>query len=195
MSERIARAWERIETWLEAHAGPVLANLAPGASDEDIASLSAAIGCELPPDVVASLKRHDGQRDELPGLVGGWELLSCRGIGQEWGIWKGLLDNGELGGASTPADPRIKTNWWSPRWIPVTSSGSGNHHCADLDPAAGGNAGQVIVMWHDDGARPLVAASYVEWLEQIADGLESGRLQVFEEAGDWILEPGGFLFE
>jgi cell wall assembly regulator SMI1 len=195
MDGRVVGAWERIERWLQANAEPVHANLAPGASDGDLAALVAAIGCDLPSEVVASLKRHDGLRDEYPGLIGGWELLSCRRIAQEWEIWKGLLDNGELEGPSSPADPRIKTDWWNPRWIPVTSSGSGNHHCVDLDPVGEGHAGQVIVLWHDDETRPLVALTYAEWLEQIAAGLESGALQAFEEEGDWVLEPSGFLLE
>ncbi len=191
----VVAAWERIEHWLSAHAPPLLANLNDGASPEDLSALEAQLGVQLPDDLRESLARHNGQLDEFPPLIGGWSLLSCSEIAQEWKIWKDLLARGDLAHESSPSDPRVRSDWWNERWVPFTYSGSGDHHCADCAPADGGAPGQVIVLWHDDAARPLVAPTFTAWLEQIAEGLESGKLQAFEDNGDWVTEPGGFLLE
>ncbi|WP_353931825.1 SMI1/KNR4 family protein [Okeanomitos corallinicola TIOX110] len=59
-------------------------------------------------------------------------------------------------------------------WIPLTYDGGGNHCCLDLDPAEGGNLGQIITMWHDDGVRAIIAPIFRAWLQQYADNLGSG---------------------
>ena len=58
--------------------------------------------------------------------------------------------------------------WWSPRWIPLTGNGAGDHLCVDLDPAPGGAPGQVITMWHMDDVREVKAAGWAAWLEGVA---------------------------
>lgn len=64
-----------------------------------------------------------------------------------------------------------------------THDGAGNHDCLDLSPAAGGNVGQIISMWHDGDARELLAPSFQTWLQTYVEGLESGRLVYAEVYG------------
>lgn len=88
-------------------------------------------------------------------------------------------DDGEDQGSE--AVPGICNVWWSPKWIPLTYDGSGNHDCLDLNPAEGGTFGQIITMWHDDPVREIVAPSFRDWLMQQAEGLESGKFIFSEE--------------
>ena len=67
--------WNRIETWLVANAPEILNNLQPGATDEAIKQAEIFLGIELPEDVKASYRLHNGQ-DGYNGLMDGWELLS-----------------------------------------------------------------------------------------------------------------------
>jgi len=41
-------------------------------------------------------------------------------------------------------------------------------HCLDLAPAQGGRDGQVIMVWHERADSRVVAASLLEWLDDLA---------------------------
>ena len=68
----------------------------------------------------------------------------------------------------------------------MTYSGSGDHHCIDLSPGPKGNAGQIIEMWHDEGARPVVAESFRAWMTAFADDLENDELVLSDEYGGLV---------
>jgi cell wall assembly regulator SMI1 len=172
--------WTRIETWLKVNAPQVFDVLQPGASDAKIKELEDWLSIQLPEDVKASYRIHDGQSTYNYGLIDGREFLSIERIRDEWQVWKELLDSGTFqddDGQDQGSDPApgICNVWWSAHWIPLTYDGGGNHDCLDLNPAEGGTVGQIITMWHDDPQRQIVAPSFQVWLEQYAEGLESGR--------------------
>ena len=58
----VTEAWARIEEWLARHTPASAAALAPPADPADIAAAEAALGLAFPPELVESLRRHDGQR-------------------------------------------------------------------------------------------------------------------------------------
>ena len=175
--------WKRIDRWLEANAPDLLASLNPGASDQEIAETESFLGVTFPDDVRASYRIHNGQAPDQGGLIEACELLALEDIRNQWSVWKELLDAGDFADSrSSPVGP-IVTDWWHPKWIPLTYDGSGNHHSLDLAPAPGGNVGQIIMMWHDDSDRPLIAPSFREWLGALADGLESGDYTYSDEYG------------
>lgn len=134
-----------------------------GASDKAIAAAERALGQTLPDDVKAFYEAHDGSDDDP--AVAGRELLCLERMVGEWKIWKELLDKGDFG-ANDHGKPGkgVQKKWWIPQWIPVTYDGSGNHHCLDLAPAAGGAVGQILDFWHDDDPRKVVGKSLAEWL-------------------------------
>ena len=175
--------WDRIERWLAANVPNMLEGLNPGATTQEIAETEALLGVSFPDDVRASYLIHNGQALDSGGLIDGWELLSLENIHDQWSVWKDLLDGGDF--AESRSEPRgpIVADWWHPKWIPLTYDGSGNHHSLDLAPAPGGTVGQIIIMWHDDAERPLVAPSFRAWLEQFADGLEQGDYSYSDEYG------------
>jgi cell wall assembly regulator SMI1 len=178
--------WSRIESWLSIHAVAVLQSLHSGASPDELLQSEQFLGLALPDDVKASYRIHDGQEPGGFGLIDCWELLSLERMREEWSVWKDLLDGGDFADVSSSPDPAIRDDWWNPRWIPLTYSGSGDHHCLDLDPAPGGTLGQIILMWHDDATRTLVAPDFRRWLRVFANDLEAGTYVYSEEYGGLI---------
>jgi hypothetical protein len=111
-------AWARIERWLAESAPDVLDSLQPGATDEQISNTEAALGLTLPQDVRASYRIHDGQSPDGPGFMDAWEFLSLSRMVDEWRIWKGLLDGGDLAGAKSEPEEGVADDWWNPKWVP-----------------------------------------------------------------------------
>lgn len=161
--------WERLEAWLKTNNPEILADLNPPASAEVINELEQKLGVQLPHDFVESLRVHDGQRGGADWLFSGSEFLSSRRILDEWAIWKDLLDGDDFDDAEAVPAAGIKPVWWSPKWIPFTYNGAGDHLCLDLDPSSQGCSGQVITLWHDDGARKKKADSFAQWFAEFVD--------------------------
>mgnify|MGYP001076588802 CR=1 FL=1 len=175
--------WERIEKWLQANAPEAYAGLNQPATEEEIAEAEQVLGITLPQDVRRSYLRHNGQAYEAPWMFYDWEWLSLDQICDEWRTWKDLLDGGDFDNIESEADGRqVRGDWWNPAWIPLTFSGSGDHHCLDLAPGPEGTSGQIIEMWHDEGERPVVAASFGEFLVKYAEALETGRFSLAEQS-------------
>ena len=174
--------WNRIETWLAIHAPEILDSLQPGATTQAINKAEAFLASKLPEDVKASYRLHNGQSESGHGLIDAWEFLSLERMRDEWQIWKDLLDAGEFDGTKSAPVGSIQSDWWNPNRIPLTYSGSGDHHCLDLDPAPGGQVGQIIIMWHDGEHREVIASSFKDWLRQFATDLEGGKYIFSKEA-------------
>ena len=186
--------WDRIKRWLSENAPTVHASLRPGASSEAIETAETAMGVRFPDAFRASFSIHDGQEEEAPGLINGCELLSLERVVDEWAIWTELLRENEFEGCESESDGPVRNDWWNPMWIPFTYDGEGNHHCVDLDPAEGGEVGQVIVMMHDDPYRPVLAVNYADWLEAFAEDLESG-VYVYDENDGGVVHRRDLIAE
>jgi cell wall assembly regulator SMI1 len=163
--------WIRLESWLKTHKPALLADLNPPASDADIQELEQKLGVTLPTDFVDCLKVHDGQKGKADWLFSGSEFLSSRRILDEWVVWKGLLDGGDFDGVGAKPGAGIQPVWWSSKWIPFTYNGAGDHLCLDLDPASGGQPGQIISLWHDDGVRQKKSDSFAQWFAEFVDNM------------------------
>lgn len=160
-----------------------------GASEEDFARLEAVLGYALPEDFKALYRLHDGEAEEANGVLQGEEWLSIARIVDEYTIWKELYegehfrdDAGKDYGCEPDAGIRPDF-WWNPRWISLTANGAGDSKMIDLDPAEGGQVGQVIQMWHDDSRRSKEAASLREFFGQYADDLEAGKYVLHPDYG------------
>lgn len=146
-----------------------MADLNPPASDTDIQEIEHKIGAKLPTDFAECLKVHNGQKGDSDWLFSGLEFMSSRRILDEWAIWKSLLDDGDFDDAKAEPSVGIKPVWWSSKWIPFTYNGAGDHLCLDLDPASGGQVGQIITLWHDDGTRKKKSDSFTQWFADFID--------------------------
>ncbi len=175
--------WKRIEAWLTGNAPDTLADLRPGASDAEIKKAERAFAVSLPADLVESYKVHDGQRGGSGPLFGDYALLSLEHAVKEWKTLKRLKSAGVYEFMHGNPAPRVKPDWWNPRWIPVASNSSGDFLCADLDPARPGRPGQIVSFLHADPARALVAEDFKSWLSGFAADLEAGAYKV---EGGWL---------
>lgn len=173
--------WTRIETWLQANAPEVLPDLNPGATEAQIEATEACLGQRLPEEMKALYRLCNGQVEVGCGVWEGCEFLSLARIQTEWSCWKELLDDGHfIDSDGQPLgcepDPGVRNAWWLPEWIPLSYDGGGNHTCIDLNPAVGGQVGQIISMWHDDPERRVLAPSLRAWFEAYIEGLEAGDI-------------------
>lgn len=165
--------WKRIEAWFANHAPDMLEEFRPPASNRNINHLEDTIGIRLPAELESSYKIHDGSW-ALRMFPRG-NLMGVQAIEQEWLKWREVSDSGVFADWGAEPEGPIKPVHWSLRWLPLTDCGSGNHFCADLDPAPGGHVGQII--WFDrvDGPVRVVASGFAEWLALYATDLEAGR--------------------
>ncbi len=193
--ETVKELWQGIEAWIRANA-PTGVSLPGGASESDISQVEVATGLEFPNDLRQSYELHDGsnriwlfeQGYLMPlakphGLPKRKQAL-FRGVSESWKAMNDMLQDGyfsDSGFKSRPKGP-IKNSWWNPKWIPITYNGSGDHVCVDLDPAKGGQVGQVIDWWHERGATNVLAAGFAEWLATLVHRLETGHYRFDKDA-------------
>ncbi len=184
--------WSAIEKWLRSHAPDVFASLRAGAANEDLDRLQRELAVELPADLQASLRRHDGQEEDAPngifplsGVLGpepAFRLMSVAEIAREWRRMRELLDGGEFSRPGAP-DRGVAGTWWHAGWVPVADNGGGDLFCVDLAPAPGGSPSQVLLFAHDSPERRRAAESFGAWLGALAEGLLSGRYEYTDEDG------------
>ncbi|MFE9093288.1 SMI1/KNR4 family protein [Streptomyces sp. NPDC007264] len=62
-TELVESSWDRIDGWLREHAPRTLASLGPPAADEEIRAAEQELDVAFHPDLVASLRRHNGAQD------------------------------------------------------------------------------------------------------------------------------------
>ena len=180
------KQFERFKAWLAENYKDGLDDLCDPASDAEIKQLEDCLGFPLPADLVSLLKIHNGQKLETGGLFEGQEFLSSHRIIDEWTVWKELLDGDELEDTTSEPEDGIKDDWWNPKWIPFTYNGYGDHYCIDMDPAVGGDEGQIITLWHDGPEREKLAKSLGEWFATYVSELASGEY-IYSEDYDTIM--------
>ncbi|SDD82672.1 SMI1/KNR4 family protein [Actinokineospora iranica] len=80
VAARLTLAWDRVDGWLLRHAPATSAAWNRAATDADLVTLQRDIGVMLPPELVATLKRHNGTRSGGFTLPPSYDLLSVRDI-------------------------------------------------------------------------------------------------------------------
>lgn len=152
VQRRVDGAWGRIQAWLaESLPSEVVWN--PPAADAAISRAQRAAGAAFPPDLVASLRRHDG----------------VRAAGFTFPPFYAPMSTGEIAadaGKLCAGDPD-----WDGRAVPVARDNGGWYLYLDPDGrvaehAPGGDGG-------------LRAGSFVELLERTADLLEGRRTDLY----------------
>jgi cell wall assembly regulator SMI1 len=160
-TERVHAAWKRIENWLAARAPASRRSLRPPASAAAIARVQQEMSVEFPPDLVASLRRHDGVTGGGFALPFLFEPLAVDAIPREWSITCGVLGN-------EPDD-----DWWHRSFVPFATAGDGGCLLVDQRPGGHGRVGEFYPEEGVDFAR--WPASVTELLERTARSLETGR--------------------
>lgn len=190
----ITPSWNRIVAWLETNAPNVLSQHQPGVADAELNDLESALGHELPEDVKQFYKLINGDNpneassgifpsvDDYDQMAFG--PLAISQLQREWEIQNELLEGGDFEGCEPEeCDPEIRNESWNAGWIPLAGNGGGDLYCIDMVPAEGGNVGQIISHNHETFNHKVVAKSFGEFLESLANRLESGELTFSEQWG------------
>lgn len=182
--------WKRLDAWLEVNAPEIAKSLGDGASDVQIAKLNERLEVTLPQEVADFYRVHNGQDSDAPWLFDATEFLSTDRILEEYDVWRDLFDGGEFIDCNTTHPPEICSKWFSPKWMPITYNGAGDHACLDFAPGESGKVGQVIEMWHDDDERNLLAESLEAWFRVFVESVERGEYEMSEEYGGLAQQDG-----
>lgn len=188
LQEDIAPILARLDAWYDAHLPRDVYRFNPPAADGEVDALERLLGIALP-DAYRQLYRwHDGEDGDRRGHFYGLPLLPLRQVQSEWRMWKRVIE--DIGGSryAIPAagwpDDTVDPAYFNPRWIPLTSDGSGNHIGIDLDPWPLGRIGQIILFGRDEDVKVVLAESLGTFLEWIADLLEGGNFRLEVDPGE-----------
>ena len=117
----------------------------------------------------------------LPPLYA--SLLRWRNGGSFDSLWRNylLLPSDQLAEArDIDAEQFDEPLWWHDQWIPFLDDRSTNYLCIDCAGCFGGQPGQIVEFWHEDGFRTIRHASFEAWLSTFVEGLELG---LFDQEG------------
>lgn len=191
LRQNLQHNWSRIARWYAANTPQGTLVLAEGASEDEIAELETALGLRLPDDLRHSLSLHNGAANEGYLLYHG-ELLSTARILEIWQMYRDMQHNEGWGqGSDYQTDELqgpIRPVYWDGLRIALTDN-SGDAAMLDLQPAKGGQAGQIIEFDGEVGPRTVLAPSFSAWIAQLADELEQGKHVYIEDAG-CVAPPG-----
>lgn len=182
-------SWKRICAWIDENAPGLLDSAQPGATPDEIAKLATRTGLTIPDDLrefVALVNGADDAgifptRDDFDAMAY-YPLDIDMMIGDRL-MLNDLLSMGEFADLEAEPSDGVAADWWNPGWIPFAGNGGGDYFCIDTVPAAGGKPGQIIAHSHESGERRKLADSLGEFLEQLADDMDSGGIQYDEDCG------------
>ncbi|MGA5097478.1 SMI1/KNR4 family protein [Streptomyces lavendulocolor] len=91
-ADLVQASWTRIDAWLRENAPRTFATLRPPAEDDEIVAAQEKLGVTFPPDLVASLLRHNGvlEGPEAFRFRSGDRLLGVVGILGDTGFMRGI---------------------------------------------------------------------------------------------------------
>ncbi|WP_406413005.1 SMI1/KNR4 family protein [Streptomyces halstedii] len=91
-ADLVQASWTRIDAWLREHAPRTFATLRPPAGEDEIAAAQEELGVTFPPDLVASLLRHNGAPEgpEAFRFSTGDRPLGVSGILGDTGFMRGI---------------------------------------------------------------------------------------------------------
>ncbi len=187
----IAKSWKRIIAWHDSNTVPGKFKLHEGASPSEIDTFEKAIGESLPKDFRESLLLHNGGDC---WILWYGELLTLNSILDQWNMYREMQSRGEYavlgddGWSADSIDGPIKPVFWNPKRICVTDN-SGDHLILDLDPPDDGQRGQIIDHSHEVGPQTILASSWGDFLQKLADDLEAGEY-VYVEEEETVALPG-----
>ncbi len=177
---------DALDRWLKTHAPDLRRSFADPIREDALREAEQRIGRSLPPDYVAFLRRHDGQRlvqdsgdgaGSLAPIFQAFTLLSMSYAEAEWEAMRSWDANALPIESVGPVRPLHIHDAWFPITVVL---GTSQHHCLDLDPAPEGSVGQVIVVSRDDGLRRVVAPSFGAFVERLGTSLDRSVVGVTE---------------
>ncbi|MFF3460398.1 SMI1/KNR4 family protein [Streptomyces sp. NPDC002730] len=178
-ARQVTGAWQRIETWLHAHAPASYASLKAGASEGEIAALEEALGVRIPADLKALWSLHSGVHNVHGArfLMENWALMDLDSVVSFY----------QQQMRSQQRDGDDEFTFWTVSWIPVCSFGADDRtYGLYLDAETG-----QLCYWDRYGERRPEYASLTTYLEEMADALEAPSLVTGARPG---LADGGLAW-
>lgn len=182
LEEDIGPVLARLDAWYSVNLTSPEYKFNPPATDAQIDTFERLIGLKLPNAYRQLYRWHDGENDDRWGHFYGLPLLPLERVTRNWQNWQKILV--QFGGNRyfIPGEgwPRgaVDPAYINPAWIALTDDGSGNHIGIDLDPWPGGRVGQIILFGRDEDVKIVMAESLGQFLEWLADLLESGNFRL-----------------
>jgi cell wall assembly regulator SMI1 len=191
---KLVESLNYIADWMARHAPSAFSPIYQQPSTpEAIARAEQAVGVAFHPQLRALLGFADGMTDRAPSLIDAFKLMSLADIVDAHAFLSNEFPDGRNverdDGDLVEAAKGVKPAWWRPRWIPFMTNGGGDYLCADMDPARGGRAGQVVTYYHDEAFRPKRADDIARMFADFADGLKAGAYR-FDADDEMFLETG-----
>lgn len=169
---------QRLDAWRQNQSGEG-PTIPPGATQEEFQEAEAALGVRLPEDLRSAFALRNPFWLPLRG-----EMQTIQEVVDLWNLYCGVWTTDAWGSRSIPTGP-VRPDWWNPRWIPIAFFPQGNCYFVDLDPAPGGQIGQIV--FYDcgdprikliDPKTEVVAACFRHWVEKLATDLERGAIKL-----------------
>lgn len=176
--------WPRLERQIALHAPELSASLRPPATEQQLEDAQSAFGIDLPEEVWAAYRRHDGCERTQDGSV----LHSLFGhrrwvpLDEALSLWRrNVAWHEEDGDDETLYPPdsfsccgTVRSAGPLPQWFPIAHDGR-NDLYIDMAPGPNGRRGQFIGFSLEGGVG-YVAESLNEYLVQLLLGLEEGHI-------------------
>ncbi|KMO35965.1 hypothetical protein VQ02_16375 [Methylobacterium variabile] len=159
--------------------------LPAGATDSAIASVEIALGVPPDSDLWAAWREADGSGAcsllMRPGFPTSYEFLSVAEAIEERAQLDRIVAGYEGYADPEPRDPRIRSGWFHPGWVPFAGFGSGTLLLmVDHAPAAGGQVGQVIAFTHDPDEITYVAPDFPTFLQESLRSIDADPEEFLE---------------
>lgn len=119
------------------------AKVGRGATAVALDALEKKLGLALPRELRALYAITNGGSQLFPDN----DLLSLEQVFSSWRSWKEIFDEwtlDDLQGNSRGSNGKTLGMYTTPRWVPFTKDGGGNHWAFDLMPGKKGSVGQII---------------------------------------------------
>jgi len=184
--EPVSNLWRRIGAWYRLNVPEDYYEMNAPASMDDIKSAEAEMNLVLPQDVVETYLIHNGSAMSI--FPYSMKLSTLAEMIQDRRVWMESESVNHQSLKYLDAIEFIQRDYfWHPRWIPIVTNENGDHELLDFAPAEGGEVGQVLRFYHEEGARRVTAASWYDRLRQFAESLECGTYQWVDEEC-WVAE-------
>jgi cell wall assembly regulator SMI1 len=186
--EAAVAVFNRIIEWATKHkkAKAILPSLNKPATAKALAEFETKTKLKLPESFAAIYRLHDGQDEGAANEA----LDENSGIDSvESGLFPSIEGEGDLAHLLVPLKEMASSMRGSQMpgftkgWVPFGSNYGGDNIVLDLASTDAKKRGRVLQFNHEYGGAFEIAPSFTEYLEHIADGLESKKIVWDDDAG------------
>jgi len=164
------------------HDAPLLPqNLAKPAAADELTECEAKAGFSFPSELRALWALHNGQKAELNGFIGSYDLFSAAQAVEQRASVLNFVDFLRNAREDWPEAGVVESEIQSSHWLPVAGR--------DLDfLVVQCDTGRVFACGRISPALQLEAESLTQWFENFARAVEAGEYLVEQGFGDYYLE-------